>query len=937
MIYSASQMASIFGLSDGSIDTSSIGTGGVADIPIRKPRGFDTPAVIAPWQDRTISSTPLDQKIGRIRSQKSVIDSNASVLRTTGNNADLKSTFTIFKALDDLKALADYASDKKRTSAERAQLSALFEKGLKDVQAFSNTTATRQLNLLFGDKATRAESILVSKPPSGYTGIGVVANNKTTEIKGLAATDTINIALTKSSGGVVVQTDSITVDFSGITAPITLDKALERINARIIATPQKDINGDPVLDTTGKPIPAYATRFELATDSSGKFGLRITTSTTETATLSDAAAAPAAFVVANYTDKASISRDGIGRFSRIDSPASGTPAQSVLATIAGIDGGRSAFAKDVFATLAQPTRTTAPRLTAPGDTTTATKVNATAIDSKGFVYTVGTLRGDIDIQQGDSRSDLFLSKYDSNGVLLYARKIGAAGESGGASLAIDSNDNVIVAGQTTANLSLKNILRGEDTLVAKFSSDGTEIFAVALDSLAADRATAVAVDANGDIFLGGQVTGALPNQIGQGGQDAMLMKLSGIDGALQARHQFGTGDTDSLAGLAVRSDGRIATASTENGQVVVRLFDGADIAAGSLQSQTLGTGTAQALGYDASSNSLVMAGTTASGLSGISGFSGGYDGFVVTLDATLATSGGAHVGSSSSDYVDSLSIASGKIFLGGRTTGTLGDKKMGKTDAFVAQFDLATLTRDSITQFGEADATASQVVLTAAAKGPGTLAKLGLRMGDAASPVVSDLMNATSLRAGDHFFVSVDGRSARKIDIAANETFKSLASKLRTTFGRRIDVRVTESSAGSKFEIRQKDDSKVELRSGADGKDALTKLGMAPTKLLANNVLFNLSGETNAKKDVQRPGGTFNLGLTLDLHIADENSAQYVSRRLGEAAEKIQSANRSLYFDEFRARTALRAGASGPVPAYLQRQNANLLAGLERLIGGQLV
>jgi trimeric autotransporter adhesin len=937
MIYSASTVANLFGFGDGSIDTSSFSGGSAVNVPVRKPRGFDTPAVIAPWQDRSATPSTLDQKIGRIRNQKSVIDSNAAVLRTTKDNVDLKSTFSIFKALDDLKALADFASDKKRTATERTQLNAMFEKGLKDVQAFTNTTTTRQLNLMFGDKATRAESIFIARPPSGYKGVGVVANSKTSEITGLAASDSISIKLTKSSNGVVVQSDDITVDFSGLTAPLTLDKALQRINERIIATAQKDANGNPLVDASGKPVSAYQTRFQLSPEPNGKIGLEVKSPLTETAKLSDAAAPPAAFVVTNYTDKNNITRDGVGKFSRLDGTLNAAPTISKLGTIAGIDTERTAFAQAVFATVQQPTRATAPRIPAPGDTTTPTRVNATAVDSKGFVYTVGTASGDINNQQGDTKADLFLSKYDSNGALIYTRKIGAAGESGGASLVIDSKDNVIVAGQTTANLSAKNIFRGEDTLVAKFNSDGTEVFAVALDSLASDRATAVTVDAKDDIFIGGQVSGALSGQSGQGGQDAILIKLAGKDGAVQTKHQFGSTGADSIAGLLVRSDGSIATASTENGRAVVRVFDGANIATGSLQTTIVGNGQARALSYDASSNKLVMAGTTSSGLSGISGYSGGYDGFITTLDASLAVSGGTHVGGSGSDYIDGLSIAAGKIFVGGRTTGTLGEKKIGKTDGFVAQYDLASLTRDSITQFGEANGTASQVVLAATAKGPGTLAKLGLRQGDLAAPVVSDLMNATSLRAGDHFFISVDGRSAKKIDIAANETFKSLASKLRTNFGRRIEVRVTDSSTGSKFEIRQKDDSKIELRSGADGADALAKLGMQSTKLLSSKILFNLSDDSNAKKDVQRPGGTFNLGLTLDLNISDENSAQFVAKRLEEATGKIQTANRSLYFDEIRARTASRTGANGPVPAYLQRQNANYLAALQRLSGGQLI
>lgn len=936
MIYSTSQTNALFG-NGSAYDPSAIGKTGTEKVPVRKPRSFDTPVVAAPWQDRTAAATPLEQKISRIRSQPTIINSDAAVLRTTANNPDLKSTFTIYKALDDLKALADYAADKKRTPAERTQLNAQFEKGLKEVQAFSNSTPTRQLNLLFGEKASRAESVFVAKSGKSYAGVGVVAKSKTDELKTLRATDSFTINLTKkTSKDVILQSDTITVDFTGIDGPLTLDKALVRINERIAATAQKDANGNPIVDAQGKPVAAYQTRFGLTQDANGKSGLGLTPSLNETVSLRDPTAPPASFVVANYADPANASRSGVGKLSRVAANNDGALAQASLGTIAGLDAERTAFAKAVFATVKQPTRATAPRIPAPGDTTTATKVNATAVDSKGFVYTVGTSSGDINGQQGDTRADLFLSKFDSNGALLFTRKIGAAGESGGASIAIDSKDNVIVAGQTTANMTAKNVLKGEDTLVAKFKSDGTEVFAVALDSLSNDHATAVTVDAKDDIIIGGQVKGALRDQVGQGGMDATLMKLSGKDGAVGARYQFGSSGTDGVTALAMRSDGKIGVATTENGLAKVHLFDTANLAAGSLQNTMIGQASITALKYDGASNQLVVGGSTSTGLTGVANYSGGYDGFVMTLDATLAKNNAVHLGGTGSDYIDDVSIADGKILVGGRTTGTLGEKKIGKTDAFVAEYNLGTLARDKIVQFGEKDGVASSVVLAATAHGPGTLAKLGLRTGDIVVPVVSDLMNATSVRAGDHFFIAVDGRPPKKIEIAANETFKSLASKLRTTFGNKIDVRVTDGAAGSKFEIRQKGESKVELTSGKDGADALMKLGMEPVKLLSSKILFNLSTKNEAGKDVQRPGGTFNLGLNLDLNISDINSAAFVAKKLEEATGKIQTANRSLYFDEFKARSANRSNTgAGQVPAYLQRQNANAMQALRRLSAGQ--
>jgi trimeric autotransporter adhesin len=210
-----------------------------------------------------------------------------------------------------------------------------------------------------------------------------------------------------------------------------------------------------------------------------------------------------------------------------------------------------------------------------------------------------------------------------------------------------------------------------------------------------------------------------------------------------------------------------------------------------------------------------------------------------------------------------------------------------------------------------------------------------LRQGDLASEAVTDLINATAVRPGDYFYAAVDGGRPKKVEIAANETFKSLASKLRTMFGNKIDVRVTDGASGSKFEIRQKGDSRVELTSGGAGQDALAKLGMQPTRLLSSKILFNLSDNSRNQKDEQRPGGTFSFSLTTDWSIGDENSAKFVGKKLEESIGKVQTAYRSLYFDETRARAAQRIGTGGGrVSPYLQQQNANYLSALQRLSAG---
>jgi len=71
------------------------------------------------------------------------------------------------------------------------------------------------------------------------------------------------------------------------------------------------------------------------------------------------------------------------------------------------------------------------------------------IDSQGNSFVVGTTEGDIGGQiNGAKTNDVFLSKYSSTGDLLWLRLLGASDEAEAFDIAIDADDNVIIAGKT---------------------------------------------------------------------------------------------------------------------------------------------------------------------------------------------------------------------------------------------------------------------------------------------------------------------------------------------------------------------------------------------------------------------------------------------------------------------------------------------------------
>ena len=87
--------------------------------------------------------------------------------------------------------------------------------------------------------------------------------------------------------------------------------------------------------------------------------------------------------------------------------------------------------------------------TATGGTTTAQK---TAVDSSGNIYVLGTSTGDFGSQINQGTQDVYLTKYDSAGNVVWKNLLGSSGSANGYDLALDPSGGVVVTGASTADL-----------------------------------------------------------------------------------------------------------------------------------------------------------------------------------------------------------------------------------------------------------------------------------------------------------------------------------------------------------------------------------------------------------------------------------------------------------------------------------------------------
>jgi hypothetical protein len=160
------------------------------------------------------------------------------------------------------------------------------------------------------------------------------------------------------------------------------------------------------------------------------------------------------------------------------------------------------------------------------------EVQKVSVDSNGDIYLAGLFRNTIDFNpQGTSQSrtsvgssDIYLLKLNNNGDFIWVNTFGSSGADTGASLAIDSQDNVWLGGSFrntidfdpgtgVANLTSNG---GGDIFFAKYNSNGDYIFAGGFGNTASESARAIAVDNNDNLILTGYFDNIIDADAGPG-------------------------------------------------------------------------------------------------------------------------------------------------------------------------------------------------------------------------------------------------------------------------------------------------------------------------------------------------------------------------------------------------------------------------------------
>jgi len=321
---------------------------------------------------------------------------------------------------------------------------------------------------------------------------------------------------------------------------------------------------------------------------------------------------------------------------------------------------------------------------------------AVAIDGSANTYVGGYTSGAFPSQSSSGGGDAFLSKTSATGAEVWTRQFGSGGWDTAWGVAVDTSTNIYVVGETSSSTTVGF----SDVFIRKYDASGNELWARQFGGSGADVAYGVAVDTVGGVYIAG-TTAFLPGQVGLGGDDAFLRKYD-ASGNVVWTTEFGTSSEDFGYAVALDASGNIYVGGATHGSLPGQTASGCGInaflrkydpSANQLWTHEFGTcNSVIGQGTELRSVSVdpagfvYVAGRTDEALPGQT-YLGRLDAFLRKYDASGTVVWTRQFGSDQNDQAYAVASApGGGVYVGGSTSGALPGQTL-TNQAYLVKYD----------------------------------------------------------------------------------------------------------------------------------------------------------------------------------------------------------------------------------------------------------
>ncbi len=316
-----------------------------------------------------------------------------------------------------------------------------------------------------------------------------------------------------------------------------------------------------------------------------------------------------------------------------------------------------------------------------------------AINTAGNLFVTGATWDSLDgSQQG--LGDAFLRKYNAAGTLLWTKQLGTSDYDESLSVSVDASGNAFITGHTRGSLGGTN--QGDyDVFLSKYNTSGSLLWTQQLGSSSYDYSYSVAVDSSGNALITGETGGSLGGTHQGGYWDAFLLKYDS-SGALLWKNQLGTTGSDGSQAVTVDAAGSAFITGFAGGPLSTPQYGGFD----AFLAKYSDNGTllwATLLGTDAADDGFSTATDTRGNIfiagrsveSRVAPHTGSSDAFLSKCDANGKLLWTRSLGEAA-NCDEGLRVAvdaSGNVYMSGYTDGSLGGPNLGGGDVFLNKYD----------------------------------------------------------------------------------------------------------------------------------------------------------------------------------------------------------------------------------------------------------